>query len=65
MFSKTSFMHIYGCPTLGQNHEAPPGGVLRPTTFFSLEVTSKTDGSQYTHKIAKLFLIEAGEAGEC
>lgn len=59
MFSKTSFMHICGCPILGQNHEAPPGGVL------SLEVTSKSDGSQYTHKIAKLFLIEADEAGEC
>lgn len=51
-------------PPLGQNHKAPPGGVLGPTAFFNLEVTSTSDGSlwidvQQTHKIAKLFLIKA------
>lgn len=59
-------------PPLGQNHEALPGGVLGPTTLFSLEVTSKSDGPlwidvQHTQKKkkAKLFLIKASEAGEC
>lgn len=45
-------------PPLGQNHEALPGGVLGPTTLFSLEVTSKSDGPlwidvQHTQKKKK------------
>lgn len=51
-------------PPLGQNHKAPPGGILGSAAFFNLEVTSTSDGSlwidvQQTHKIAKLFLIKA------